>query len=755
MSENVVASPFSGVNHQYLLELLQRYHQSPQSVDSDWHDLLKAFVEDIEISNQIPKAKQEAKIIKLQNGENRRLSDYIFEKQQNQDPIETLLEHIKSGGYTSGNAHSNRLALLDSIRALMLIRAYRMLGHYKADLDPLGLVHGDELAELDPSTYGFDESDFDRPIFINHYLGLEQANLREIISICENVYCNKVGIEFLYIQNPDEKSWIQEKIESNILQTPFSLKGKKAILERLTHADYFETFLDKKYRGVKRFGLDGAETLVPMIEQILKRGTQLGLEEVVFGMAHRGRLNILANVMHKPYEAIFAEFQGRMLNENLNFASGDVKYHLGASANRVFDDKTIHLSLTPNPSHLEAVNTVVLGKVRAKQAQRRDYQREKVIGLLLHGDAAFIGQGIVAETLLLSQLDGYKTGGTIHIAINNQIGFTTDPAFGRSSPYCSDMAKMIDAPVIHVNGDDPEICVRAAALAIEYRQRFQKDIIIDLWCYRRHGHNEGDEPMFTQPRMYRKIANHPRTREIYAKKQIENGILTKEQVSSMANDFSAMLEAKFTQANHYNGGDGDWLEGQWSNISMATGGPRRGETGVSIDFLKEIGHAITTLPDNLNVHPKLVKIFDQRRQAIENGEGIDWATAESLAFGSLLCESNNIRLSGEDCSRGTFSHRHAVLNDQLRERRYTPLNNIRSGQAQFSVIDSPLSEFGLLGFEYGFASAEPHSLVIWEAQFGDFANGAQVIIDQFIASGETKWLRMCGLVMLLPHGYEG
>ncbi|MEM7073233.1 MAG: 2-oxoglutarate dehydrogenase E1 component, partial [Pseudomonadota bacterium] len=398
---------------------------------------------------------------------------------------------------------------------------------------------------------------------------------------------------------------------------------------------------------------------------------------------------------------------------------------------------------------------VVLGKVRAKQRQRRDLNKTKVMGLLLHGDAAFIGQGIVAETFLLSQLEGYTTGGTVHIAINNQIGFTTDPAAGRSSPYCSDMAKTIDAPVLHVNGDDPEACIHATQLAIEYRQRFGKDVVIDLWCYRRHGHNESDEPMFTQPKMYKTIASHPTTREIYAKKLIDENVITTSDFENCNSQIKKTLEVEYASASTYNGSGGDWLEGQWSGISVANGGARRGNTGVSEAFLKEVGSALTKLPQNFHTHRKLSKLYDDRKQAIEKGVGIDWAMAEALAFGTLLCESNSIRLSGEDVGRGTFSHRHAVLHDQDNERIYIPFNHIRADQAPFRVIDSPLSEFGLLGFEYGYASAEPHALVVWEAQFGDFANGAQVVIDQFIASGETKWLRMCGLVMLLPHGYEG
>ena len=751
-------SPLFQANETYISELYDRYKEDPKSIEDDWADFFEALGQDeldLMVNDIGPSwGSSQTKVVGGKISQ-KSLSDSFTDDKQYDTPLEEIMAQLKNTAMPATNAEQIREATLDSIRALMLIRAYRMRGHMHADLDPLGLEHRDHHPELDPEKYGFEEKDFDRPIFINYYLGLETASIREIINICKQTYCGSIGVEFLHIQDPDEKSWIQERMESSRNRKSFTDLGRKTILERLTHADVFENYLDKKYRGTKRFGLDGGESLVPMLEQIFKRGAQLGLEEVVLGMAHRGRLNLLANVMRKPYRAIFSEFAGASANPEYVQGSGDVKYHLGTSSDREFDGKIVHLSLAANPSHLECVNTVVLGKVRAKQDQRGDLEREKVIGLLLHGDAAFIGQGIVAETFLLSQLNGYKTGGTIHIAINNQIGFTTAPAHSRSSPYCSDMAKTIDAPVFHVNGDDPEACVHVARLAIEYRQKFKKDVVIDMWCYRRHGHNEGDEPMFTQPAMYKAIANHPRTRQIYAERLEREGALQANEAQKMTDDFTAYLDEEFNASKSYKPNKADWFEGKWAGLELASGEARRGDTGVASELLQEVGHVISDAPQNFTIHSKLAKQLKNKRKMIETGEDIDWGTAEALAFGTLLCESTPIRLSGEDCERGTFSQRHSVFVNQDNDSKYTPLNKIQLGQAQFEVIDSPLSEFGLLGFEYGYASAEPKTLVIWEAQFGDFANGAQVIIDQFIASGESKWLRMCGLVMLLPHGYEG
>ena len=657
---------------------------------------------------------------------------------------------------TLSSNEDSRSSTLDSIRALMLIRAYRVRGHLKANLDPLNLTKSLDHPELKPESYGFEEKDMDRPIFIDNVLGLESATLREILLNLEATYCGTIGVQFMHIQDPEQKAWMQKTLENVLNQPDFTDMGKKAIYERLVAAETFERFLDRKYTGTKRFGLEGSEAMIPALEQILKRGGKLGLEEVVIGTAHRGRLNVLANFMGKPFEAIFSEFQGNSSQPENIQGAGDVKYHLGTSSDRTFDGKKVHLSLTANPSHLEAVNPVVVGKVRAKQDQKEDLGRRKVAALLIHGDAAFSGQGLVPETLDLSELKGYRIGGTIHFIINNQIGFTTNPVNARSGPYCSDVALMIQAPILHVNGDDPEAVVHAARIAIEFRQKFNKDIVVDMFCYRRHGHNEGDEPAFTQPTMYKAISNHPSTREIYSKKLIKEKLISKEESEKYLLDWYARLEEEYKKANSYKPDKADWFSGVWEGLDIAREkGKRRGDTSISLDKFKIVGQGLTKLPKNFNVHKKLKKLIDQKKLSFEGKNPIDWSSAESLALGSLLVEGVKIRLTGQDSGRGTFSQRHAVLVDQKNDNKIILLNNIKKNQAIFEIVDSPLSEASVLGFEYGYSLAEPNALVMWEAQFGDFANGAQVIIDQFISSGESKWLRMSGLTLLLPHGYEG
>ncbi len=650
----------------------------------------------------------------------------------------------------------SRSTTLDSIRALMLIRAYRVRGHLKANLDPLKLTISEEHLELKPESYGFEEKDMDRLIFIDNVLGIESATLREIIANLKATYCGTIGVQFMHIQDPEQKAWIQKTLENVLNQPDFTDMGKKAILERLVAAEIFERFLGRKYTGTKRFGLEGAESMIPALEQILKRGSKLGLEEVVIGTAHRGRLNVLANFMGKPFEAIFSEFQGNSSQPENIQGAGDVKYHLGTSSDRIFDGKNVHLSLTANPSHLEAVNPVVVGKVRAKQDQKEDLGRRKVAALLIHGDAAFSGQGLVPETLDLSELKGYRIGGTVHFIINNQIGFTTNPVNSRSGPYCSDVSLMIQAPIFHVNGDDPEAVVHAARIAIEFRQKFNKDIVIDMFCYRRHGHNEGDEPAFTQPNMYKAISKHPSTREIYSKKLIEQNLISKKEAEGLVTDWHARLEKGYEKASSYKPDTADWFSGVWKGLDIAREkGKRRGDTSINIDHFKLVARGLTNIPKSFNVHRKLQKLLDQRKSSYEGKASIDWSSAEAMALGSLLVEGVKIRLTGQDSGRGTFSQRHAVLVDQDNENKIVLLNNISQDQAIFEIVDSPLSEASVLGFEYGYSLAEPNALVIWEAQFGDFANGAQVIIDQFISSGESKWLRMSGLTLLLPHGYEG
>ncbi|MAL78953.1 MAG: 2-oxoglutarate dehydrogenase E1 component [Sneathiella sp.] len=648
-----------------------------------------------------------------------------------------------------------RAAAIDTIRALMLIRSYRVRGHLKANLDPLGLEIPKEHPELNPATYGFKEEDWDRQIFLDNVLGLESGNIRDILSIVKRTYCSTIGVEFMHIQDPEQKAWIQERIEGRHKEVSFTQEGKVAILRKLIEAEGFEHFLNVKYTGTKRFGLDGAEALIPAMEGVIKRGGQLGVQEIVLGMPHRGRLNVLTNVMAKPFRAVFSEFQGNPANPEDVEGSGDVKYHLGTSSDREFDGNNVHLSLTANPSHLEAVNPVVLGKARAKQAQIGPDVGGKVMPLLLHGDAAFAGQGIVAECFGLSELKGYRISGTIHFVVNNQIGFTTSPKFSRSSPYPSDVGKMVMAPIFHVNGDDPEAVCHVAKIATEFRQLFQIDVVIDMFCYRRHGHNEGDEPAFTQPLMYRTIAQHPTTMQIYAKKLIGEKIVTEQEVEGWIAEFKDYLEKQYEAANSFKPNKADWFEGRWQGFGRADEGARRGTTAVELDQLKDIGNALTNIPEEHNVHRTLKRILKAKKQMIDTGQGIDWATAEALAFGSLLKENYPVRLSGQDSGRGTFSQRHSVIVDQVTEDRYIPLNNLGGEQAHYEVIDSLLSEAAVLGYEYGYTLAEPNALVLWEAQFGDFANGAQVIIDQFICSGEAKWLRMSGLVLLLPHGYEG
>jgi len=652
-------------------------------------------------------------------------------------------------------------AVKDSISAIMLIRAYRMRGHLAADLDPLGMTDFGEQPELDPATYGFGSDDLDRPIFINGYLGLDTATVREILEILRRTYCGTFAVEFMHISNPEEKAWLQERIEGPDKEIAFTREGKRAILFKLIETEAFENFLHKRYPGTKRFGIDGGESMVPALEQIIKRGGANGVSDIIIGMPHRGRLNVLAAVMGKPYHIIFHEFQGGDSMGDDEYSSGDVKYHLGSSSDREFDGNEVHLSLTANPSHLEAVNPVVLGKARAKQSKlRREHGDDsptahKVLPLLLHGDAAFAGQGIVAECLGLSGLKGHRTGGAIHFIVNNQIGFTTDPKDSRSSPYPSDVAQMVQAPIFHANGDDPEAVVFAAKVATEYRQKFGKDVVVDMFCYRRFGHNEGDDPSFTQPLMYQRIADHRPTRELYVDRLVEEGTVTREEVEAWTKEFDDFLADEFEAGKAYKANKADWLDGVWAGLGLPEEDDRRGRTAVTTDRLKELGRAMTTLPDGYAVHKTLKRVIDGRRKAIEAGEALDWATAEHLAFASLLGEGFPVRLSGQDSGRGTFSQRHSHLIDQENQARYTFLNHLEDGQARYEVIDTMLSEEAVLGFEYGYSLSAPNTLVMWEGQFGDFVNGAQVIIDQFISSGERKWLRMSGLVMLLPHGYEG
>ena len=663
-------------------------------------------------------------------------------------------KEVHSNGSVKNVISENNLQNnIDSIKAVELIRAYRLRGHLLAKLDPLGLKKTEYLEELHPEYYGFKKSDYKREIFLNDVTNKKYSNISEILTFLNKTYCGSIGYEYMHISNPEERIWLRRRIEEDENEIKFTKNGKEAILNKLIQAEGFEKFLATKYVGTKRFGLDGAESLIPALEQIIKIGGQSQIKEVKIGMSHRGRLNVLANVLQKSYKRIFNEFAGEF-NSSSNEGAGDVKYHLGASSNREFDGNPVHVSLTDNPSHLEAVNPVVLGQTRAKQFFHKDTERNKVIPILIHGDAAFAGQGIVAECFAMSGLPGHNTGGTIHIIVNNQIGFTTSPRFARSSPYPSDVAKMVDAPILHVNGDDPEAVIYATRIATEFRLKFNRDVVVDLICYRRFGHNEGDEPSFTQPLMYEKIRSHPTTLKLYGQKLTHEQIFTEEGVNQKIKTFKDLLDDQFKTAKDYKPKI-EWFEGTWSRYKPEKGKDKRGVTGVDKEIIKSISDRINVIPSEINPHKTVAKVFDLRKKSIDTEKNIDWATAESLAFATLLKEGYPVRLVGQDSGRGTFSQRHSVLRNQSDNSRYIPLNHISEGQKKYEIVDSFLSELAVLGFEYGYSLVEPNTLTLWEAQFGDFANGAQIIIDQFISSGERKWSRASGIVMLLPHGYEG
>ncbi len=751
------ASSFlQGANADYIEHLHARYADNPGSVDESWRSFFAA------LGDTPAEARAEV------NGPSWSRNDWpripnddltaALDGQWPTDPVKAG-EKIAAKAAEKGVGLTEsqvRTAVLDSLRALMIIRAYRIRGHLIADLDPLGMRDVKPHPELDPASYGFTKADMDRPIFIDNVLGLEIATMNQIIALVRRTYCGTFALQYMHISDPEQAGWLKERIEGYGKEITFTQNGRKAILNKLVEAEGYEKFLHVKYMGTKRFGLDGGESLIPAMEQIIKRGGALGIEEIVIGMPHRGRLSVLANVMGKPYRAIFNEFQGGSFKPEDVDGSGDVKYHLGASSDREFDGNTVHLSLTANPSHLEAVNPVVLGKVRAKQAQRNDTTRSKVMAVLLHGDAAFAGQGIIAEGFGLSGLVGYRTGGTIHIIVNNQIGFTTAPSYSRSSPYPTDIALMVEAPIFHVNGDDPEAVVHAARVATEFRQKFHKDVVIDIFCYRRFGHNEGDEPMFTNPAMYTRIKKQKTTLTLYTERLVKDGLIPEGEIEDMKTAFQAKLNAEYEAGKTYRPNKADWLDGRWSHLEHQNEKKyERGKTAIKVGTLNELGKALTQVPSGFNLHKTVERQLEAKAQMFATGEGFDWATAEALAFGSLLLEGYTVRLSGQDSTRGTFSQRHSAFIDQESEQRHYPLNHIRNGQAKYEVIDSMLSEYAVLGFEYGYSLAEPNALTMWEAQFGDFANGAQIMFDQFISSGESKWLRMSGLVSLLPHGFEG
>jgi len=748
-----------GANATFVEEMHEKFLNDPNSVDSSW----RAFFQQLRDDPSAVRAAVAGPSWFRPELAQPKTTELTALLDGNWGALTDRLEGKMRARLPNATAQDVQQSARDSIRALMMIRAYRTRGHLAANLDPLGIEVREAPAELDPSTYGFGSTDLDRPIFIDGVLGLESASVNQMLAILKRTYCSTVGVEFMHITDPAEKSWIQERIEGPDKEITFTPEGKRAILRKLMEGETFERFLAKRYPGTKRFGLDGAEAMIPAMEQIIKRGGALGVDEIVLGMAHRGRLNMLAAVMGKPYQAIFHEFGGGSATPDDVLGSGDVKYHLGASSDRVFDGNIVHLSLTANPSHLEIVNPVVLGKARAKQALRQRWTadedlhelRARVLPLLIHGDAAFAGQGVVAECFALSGLRGYRTGGTLHFIINNQIGFTTAPRFSRSSPYPSDVALMVQAPIFHVNGDDPEAVTFAAKVATEYRQIFGKDVVIDMFCYRRFGHNEGDDPTMTQPIMYRRIKDQPSTLAIYTERLANEGVMTREEAQASSDEFMQFLDREFEGGKNFKANKADWLDGVWSGFSLPEDDDRRGTTAAARSRLVELGRSITDIPAGVDMHKTVARVIDARRKAVEEGRGIDWALGEHLAFATLLDEGFPVRLSGQDSGRGTFSQRHSHFVDQTTEERYTALNHLREGQAHYEVIDSLLSEEAVLGFEYGYSLSDPKTLTLWEAQFGDFVNGAQVIIDQFISSGERKWLRMSGLVMLLPHGYEG
>ena len=735
---DILASAFNGANAAFLADLYARWASNPASVDPSFADLFGAM-------------NDEARAV-LEDA-----SGASWEPRPGFGSDESAAPATAAPGGLAPD--QVRAATIASLRALMLIRSYRVRGHLQAQLDPLGLQRPAHHAELDPATYGFTEADWDKPIFIDFVLGRETATLREIMQILRETYCGPIGVEFMHIQDPEQKSWIQRRVEGAPWHTALDAGEKRTVLLQLTEAEGFEAFCQKRYVTTKRFGLEGGEITIPALHAMIGVAAAGGVVEVAIGMPHRGRLNTLVNIVKKPLTALFSEFGGESFKPDDVQGSGDVKYHLGTSTDVEIAGHAVHLSLQPNPSHLEAVDPVVVGKVRARQDRAGDTKmRGSVMAILMHGDAAFAGQGLVYETLAMSQLIGYRTGGTIHLIVNNQIGFTTVPAHAYSGLYCTDVAKSIQAPILHVNGDDPEAVIFCARMAAEYRMKFAADIILDIVCYRRHGHNETDEPAFTQPLMYKAINRLKTTRTLYAEKLAAEGTVPAAESKAMLDEFTKTLEDANAAAKSYKPNKADWLEGHWSGfhpVDQEEVELTEEPTAVPAPTLREIGVALTHVPDGFALNPKITRQLEAKAQAIETGEGIDWATGEALAFGSLLLEGSRIRLSGEDTQRGTFSQRHAVLIDQTNQNEYTPLNNISPAQAKIEIYNSLLSEAGVLGFEYGYSLADPRTLVLWEAQFGDFANGAQVIIDQFLASGETKWLRMSGLVLLLPHGYEG
>ncbi|MDX2096089.1 MAG: 2-oxoglutarate dehydrogenase E1 component [Alphaproteobacteria bacterium] len=731
-----------GANAAFIEELYARYVANPASVDASWQRFFASLGD--APARQIPWNQVPVGVI------------------GQPDPDAPAAKADKKNGAATPAAPALDAAAiqdeaLNALRAQQLIRAYRVRGHLLATLDPLGIETPTLHADLDPVTYGFSADDYGRSIYLGGNLGRERATLREILDILQATYSGTFGVEFMHIQDPAQRQWVQQRIEAAAGNPQFSADEKKGILRTLLEVEAFEEFVQVKYTGMKRFSIQGGDAMVPGLVAILETASNVGVDEIVIGMPHRGRMNVLTSIMGKPYSELLSIFNGNLdFPDNID-SSGDVKYHLGASHDRTMaNGKKMHLSLTANPSHLEIVNPVVVGKVRAKQDQRNDADRNKVMALTLHGDAAFAGQGSVPETLSLAELRGYRTGGTVHVVVNNQIGFTTAPKYSRFTPYPTDVAKMIQAPIFHANGDNPEAVVFCCQLATEFRQAFGRDAVVDVICYRKYGHNEGDEPMYTQPLMYKIISKKPLPAHIYGQRLIAQGVISEAEIAGEVEALNQHFNKEYEAGKAFKPNKANWLEGKWSGFTKAENGlGKEPDTGVDIEKLAQLGMKLTVVPEGFHIIRQLERILKRKQEMLQAGEGLDWGMGEALAFASLVAEGVAVRLTGQDSGRGTFSHRNSVWVDQETEERHVPLNHVAEGQARYEVHDSSLSELAVLGFEYGYSLAEPSALTLWEGQFGDFANGAQMVIDQFIASGENKWLRMSGLVMLLPHGYEG
>jgi len=725
-------TPFFSANVIFINELYQKYSQNPASVDASWaeffsqnHDEVKAILADY---NGPSWSKRNLKVVGSQ--------DYDISSN-------SLRELPKKDVKNVPQIASKDL----NIRLQNLISNYKRFGHLASNLDPLGLTPPQYVAEIDLKNNDIDDSDLEKEV---NYGG-QKVKLNQAIANLNYIYCNTIGLEFEYMRDQQQKDWLTREVENSAFEA-VSKTEKHKILQEIIRTERFEQFLHKRFPGAKRFSIEGGESSICAVEKIIDASARNGVKKIIIGMAHRGRLNTLTGVMKKPYHRLLAEFQGTPGIPESITKSGDVKYHMGFSSTREIDGNKIDLSLAFNPSHLEAVNAVVAGRIRATQDLMQDTSRTQSLALLLHGDAAFAGQGSVAESLLMNGMAGYDTGGVIHIIINNQIGFTANPTDSRSTQYASDLAKSIDAPIFHVNGDDVEAVVKISGIVSKYRQTFKKDIVLDVVCYRKYGHNEGDEPLYTQPIMYNKIKDQTSIEKIYSQKLLNENAISQVEYEKLVNDFEVLLNDEFNKAATYKALEADWLKGDWKHIE--DGDNSIPKTAIVEKILKEVNAKITTIPQNFNANPKIVRQVETRKQVVEDGKEIDWGTAESLAFASLINEGHAVRITGQDAGRGTFSHRHSILHDAKSGQRHNIYNSI-SNKAHFEVHDSILSEYGVMGFEYGYSLSAPDILTIWEAQFGDFANGAQIIFDQFVASSEVKWLRKSGLVMLLPHGFEG